>query len=140
MLEPAPLIAIVEDDASVRRALDRVLRQEGFACTTFERAEELLEYARLPEYACVLADVWLPGMSGLDLLTSLRKKQAGLPVVVMSADDSDEIRDRAERAGAAAFLRKPFDTREMIDALHGLTRSGGEPFPATPRWKNPSIA
>lgn len=132
MPDPAPLIAIVEDDASVRRALDRVLRQEGFACTSFESAEELLEFARLPECACVLADVWLPGMSGLDLLTNLREKRAGLPVIVMSADDSDEIRDRSDRSGAAAFLQKPFDTGEMIEALHGLTRSRGEVLPATP--------
>ena len=123
------IIGVVDDDESVRMAVGSLLRSLGFKIEMFGSAEGLAGSARLDDIACLIVDVRLPGMSGLDLqrqlLAGQRKRK--LPMIFMSAHDDPVAQQQALAAGAIAFLRKPFREDALINAVHaGLThREGG---------------
>ena len=127
MCQTAPAIAVVDDDASVRRALQRLLRAAGFAVETFATAREFLDSARWAQTACLVLDIHLPGMSGLELQEHLAVSGAPIPIVFITAHDDATVRERASRAGAVGYLRKPFDQGTLIEAIGraiGLDTSG----------------
>jgi FixJ family two-component response regulator len=110
------LVAVIEDDAVARRALGRLLRAGGFDAALFGSAEAFMASQQAP--LCLIVDVNLTGMSGLDLQKKLRSEGSNLPVIVTTGQRSDVIRERAQRAGCAAFLWKPFSA-DTILALVG---------------------
>src|SRR6185436_20276625 len=118
-MEPTdpPLVAIVDDDELFRRSLERLVRSVGFRVETFGSAEEFLERGNLDGTACAILDMKLPGMSGLDLQRLLVTRPRPTPIVFVSAHDEAITRTTALQAGAVAFLKKPFDSSTLLDAL-----------------------
>jgi FixJ family two-component response regulator len=110
-------IAIVEDDESVRTALRELLRSAGFAAATFASAEDFLASGRDADVDCVVADINLPGMSGVMLLQTLAAAGRRARVVLITGRDDPATLDLIERAGAAPLLRKPFREEELFDVL-----------------------
>ena len=116
-MQQAPTIAIVDDDCSVRLATESLVRSLGFTARTFASAHEFLQSPGLQETACLILDVQMPGMSGVDLQDILLKRGFHIPIIFITAFPDDRVRDRLLRAGAVSFLTKPFDGRRMIDCL-----------------------
>lgn len=129
-LRASPLIAVVDDDDEVRRALGRLLRSAGFAVLPYETAEQFL--ANDPGGSdCLVADVCLPGMSGTDLEDLLARSAPRLPVVLITALDDPGTRERLRRSHAITVLRKPFDDAALFNAIaRGLAWSQGPAEPA----------
>jgi FixJ family two-component response regulator len=113
-----PLIACVEDDVSAREALEGFLKAFGFAPGVFSSAEEFLQSDRLDETSCLITDVHLRGMSGLQLQNRLAASGYAIPVIVITAFPDDRVRERALGAGAVCFLNKPFNTRDLLTCIH----------------------
>ena len=112
-----PLVAIVDDDELFRRSLERLVRSAGFTVEAFGSAEDFLERGDLDGTACAVLDMKLPGMNGLDLQQRLIARPTPMPIVFVSAHDEAMMQANALRAGAVAFLRKPFDNSTLLDAL-----------------------
>jgi FixJ family two-component response regulator len=110
-----PLIAIVEDDASVCEALQGLLEAFGFAAEVFSSAEEFLRSERLNDTACLITDVRLPGMSGLQLQDHLSVSGSRIPIIVITAFPGDDR--RALDAGAICFLRKPVIKEDLLTCI-----------------------
>jgi FixJ family two-component response regulator len=110
-------IAIVEDDGGVRTALRELLRSAGFAADSFASAEDFLASGRDPEVDCVVADINLPGMSGVVLLQTMAAAGRRARVVLITGRDDPATLELIERAGAAPLLRKPFGDDELFDVL-----------------------
>jgi FixJ family two-component response regulator len=108
------LVTIVDDDESIRRALRRLLQSAGLEADTFGSAEEYLRQGDR-KTGCLILDVRLPGMSGLDLQRELAALNPRIPIIFMSAYDTDEMRERALEKGAIAFLRKPISEHLLLD-------------------------
>ncbi len=120
------IVGIVDDDESVRMAIRGLLRSLGFKVETFGSAEDLLGSARLDDIACLIVDLRLPGMSGVDLQRQLLAAKRELPMVFISAHDDPVAQQQALTAGALAFLRKPFSEKALIDAIRsGLSHAEG---------------
>ncbi len=119
------IIGIVDDDESVRMAVGSLLRSLGFKIEMFGSAEDLLGSARLDDIACLIVDVGLPGMSGLDLQRQLLAGKRELPMIFISAHDDPVARRQALTAGALAFIRKPFSAKALIDAVRAGFSQGG---------------
>jgi FixJ family two-component response regulator len=117
MAECQPIVYVVDDDASVRKALRRLIRLAGLNVATFRSAAEFLRYERSPCLSCLLLDLRLPGMSGLDLQRHLAATDPGLPIIIMSGHGDRETRSRAMEAGAVAFLDKPFEDQDLLDSI-----------------------
>ena len=115
----APLVSIVDDDASVRRSTRRLLRCSNLRAEAFASAEEFLQSGRLADTACLLLDVDMPGMSGLELQRRLPAIDRPVPIVFLSGRASEEEERRARQAGAAGFLRKPVNKETLLRAIHG---------------------
>jgi FixJ family two-component response regulator len=111
------VISVVDDDASVRVALKNLLSSQGYMVHTFASAEEFLRSAHLDEFSCVIADVQMPLMSGLDLLTHMRTKGFNAPFILITAFPEESIRARALKAGATCFLAKPFAAPTLITCV-----------------------
>lgn len=125
-MRPA-VISIVDDDESVRAATAKLVRLHGFAAYAFSSAEEFLHSPRLAETSCLITDVRMPGMSGIELQRHLVAKGKHLPVIFVTAFTEESSRARAMKAGAAGFLTKPFDGQTLIDCLHkALEGSDGD--------------
>ena len=118
----APLVYVIDDDPSLLRALRRLLGAGGFRVCTFSSAEEFLESARSTP-ACLVLDVHLGGLSGLDLHERLLASGRRIPVVFITAHDDAVARERAHRAGAIDYLRKPFNDETLIA---GIKRALGD--------------
>jgi two-component system, LuxR family, response regulator DctR len=110
-------VAVVDDDSSVRRGLERLLRSAGLSVVTFASAEQFLALCRREVLSCLVLDVHLGGMSGLELLARLNTADSTLPVILITAHDDPQITDAIEQSGVAGYLRKPFDDRVLIDAI-----------------------
>jgi FixJ family two-component response regulator len=123
-----PLVAVIEDDDGARRALGRVLRVGGFEPALFDSAETFIASGPNRTWLCLIADVQLGGMSGIDLQHKLRCEGSAVPVILITGNRADVIRDRAQQAGCAAFLWKPF----CGDTILGLLRSIAHPPPTCP--------
>jgi FixJ family two-component response regulator len=119
------VIGIVDDDESVRMAIRSLLRSLGFKVEMFGSAEDLLGSARLDDIACLVVDLRLPGMSGVDLQRELLAAKRELPMIFISAHADPVAKRQALTTGALAFLRKPFSEKALIDAIRsGLAYSG----------------
>ena len=110
-------VDIVDDDASVRRALGRLLDSVELRSHSYGSARAYIESADKESAACVLLDIHLPGMSGIELLEYLSEEAPNLPVICMTGRDEPEIERRVRAAGARFCLRKPFDESELFDAM-----------------------
>lgn len=110
-------IAVVDDDASVRDALSGLVRSMGMEAVGFMSADEFVAAPGHAQFDCVITDVQMAGMSGIALLELLRKQQAQLPVIVMTAHPSAGMRSLALAAGAVDFLAKPFSGNQMARSI-----------------------
>ena len=126
-----PLIAIVDDDPSIRRSTLSLLRAAGFATAAFEDAESFLVSAARATAACLVADMKMNGMSGLDLHEALAAAGDGIPTVLITAYPQEETRSKASRAGITCFLGKPFASEQLLECVReALARPrGGKPIP-----------
>ena len=111
------LISIVDDDESVRQALKSLIDSVGFRAEVFGSGEEFLNSAYVLQTDCLIADVRMPGMNGLELQERLKRAGSPVPIVFISAHDDGEARDRGLRAGAIAFLQKPFSEDALLGAI-----------------------
>jgi FixJ family two-component response regulator len=111
------MVAIIDDDESVRTATASLVRSLGLATSTFGSAEEFLRSPRLSEAGCVITDVQMPGMSGLDLQARLRADGNMMPMIFITAFPEERVRRQANAGGATGFLAKPFAGNEMIACL-----------------------
>jgi FixJ family two-component response regulator len=111
-----PYVAIVDDEEPVRKALKRLLRASGLDAESFATGKDFLEAAALREPDCVLLDLHMPRMSGLQVLRALQAAHRALPIVVITAH-APETREQCLAAGATAYLRKPLEEHELIETI-----------------------
>lgn len=111
------IIYIVDDDKSVNRAMKRLMLSMDMDVKTFESGLEFLEFEHEDRNACLIVDIKMPGMSGIELKRELVAKGSGLPVIFVTAFDTEEIRNQAKKAGAAGFFRKPVDDQALLDSI-----------------------
>ncbi|WER47519.1 response regulator [Cupriavidus sp. WKF15] len=122
-----PVIAIVDDDASVRDAMGRLVRSCDFAAELFGGGGELLQSGKLHQIACVITDVVMPGMNGFALYEQLRASGFDKPVIFMTGFAEEGSEQRAMAAGAACFLKKPFQDTDIIRCIEqALQASAGD--------------
>lgn len=114
------LIAVVDDDESIRLALIPALQSIGFDVLVFDSAESFIESARLSDVGCVITDLRMPGMSGLELQAKLRRDGYHIPTIFMTAHGVPEVRSQATAAGAVAFFDKPFDPDVLLETVQKL--------------------
>jgi two-component system response regulator FixJ len=110
-------VLVVEDDDSMREAIERLLDAAGFGCAAYASADALLARGVDEDSACVISDQRLPGMSGLELLATLRQRNISLPFILITAHDAPGLREKATSCGAAAYLAKPFRGTVLLDAV-----------------------
>ena len=113
----APVISVVDDDTSFRRATARLIQSLGHPVVSFGSAEEFLGSGRLDDTACLVSDVKMPGIDGIELQSRLRQLGCGLPVIFITANPDTISRNRALASGAVGFLDKPFRDDELISCL-----------------------
>jgi FixJ family two-component response regulator len=116
------LVAVVDDDDLLRDALPRLLKASGLGAVSFESAEDLLNSDRLPEIACLIADVRMPGMSGLELQAKLKAQRCLIPIIFITAHGDTKMRIQAMCDGAVEFLTKPFDNAVLLELVHAALR------------------
>ena len=119
-----PIVAAVDDDRRVRDSVQSVLESAGYDARAFESGEAFLDSGILPKVACVIADVRLPGIDGIELQSRIRHERPELPIVFVTAHDDDDVRRRAMRDGAIAFMLKPFDGGELLEHIARATHEG----------------
>src|SRR5437899_7554224 len=117
MTEAEPIVFIVDDDLSVRRSTERLIRAAGFKVQTFTSAREFLKNPRPQGPACLVLDVRMPGLSGMDLQRELVQSGMNIPIVFITAHGDIPMTVRAMKAGAVEFLTKPFRSRGLLDAV-----------------------
>jgi FixJ family two-component response regulator len=117
ILSKVQIVSIIDDDESVRAGLGGLVRSLGFAPYAFESAEEFLRSLQIGETSCVITDVHMPGMSGLDLQNRLVIQGRSIPIILITAFPEQSVRERAMAAGAVAYLEKPFDGEAMASLL-----------------------
>jgi FixJ family two-component response regulator len=117
MANKRKLIHVIDDDESMRRALELLFRSANFDVQVFCSAEEFIESASLGDGDCIILDMRMPGMTGLDLQRELAYRKIRIPVIAVSACDDKSTRDLARAFGAAAFLGKPVDDQALINVI-----------------------
>src|SRR5499433_1682935 len=123
MAETKGIVFVVEDDASVRKAVGSLVRSAGLTVQTFASAQEFLAFSRPDVPSCLVLDVQLPGLSGLDLQEELAKADVQIPIIFLTGHGDIPMSVRAMKAGALEFLTKPFDDEDLLQAIHqGLGR------------------
>jgi FixJ family two-component response regulator len=127
-LSTLSVISIIDDDVSVRGATNNLLSSHGYLVRTFASAVDFLQSAHLDDSSCVIADVQMPVMSGLDLLTHMRIRGNDVPFIFITAFPEESLRTRAMKAGAICFLAKPFSGPVLIDCIETALNGnrGGE--------------
>jgi FixJ family two-component response regulator len=121
------LVAIVDDDESVQRALQDLIESDGLSALCFGSAEQFLDSEARNKAACLIADIRMPGLSGLELQAKLKAERCRIPVVFITAHGDAELRIHAMREGAVQFLSKPFDDTVLLEIVHAaLKRSGND--------------
>ncbi len=111
------MVAVVEDDESYRAAVQRLLKSAGLPVRSFASAEDFLKSGQQQETGCLIADIQMPGMSGLDLQAKLNAEHCPIPIIFITAHGDEEMRLQAMRAGAVKFLAKPFDGAILLDSV-----------------------
>jgi FixJ family two-component response regulator len=112
------LIAIVDDDRSVQSALQDLVESEGLSTLCFGSAEQFLDSGAQRKAACLIADIRMPGMSGLELQGKLKADRCRIPIIFITAHGDAKVQTQALREGALKFLAKPFDNTVLLKALH----------------------
>jgi FixJ family two-component response regulator len=116
-------VAIVDDDEEVRVALGGLLKSAGLAARAFESAEEFIESGQQSQVACLITDIRMPGMSGLELQAKLNAEGCSIPIVFITAHGDAKMRMQALRAGAVEFLAKPFDDEALLESVRAALES-----------------
>ena len=111
-------IAIVDDDRSVQIALQDLIESEGLSTICFGSAEQFLDSGAQRKAGCLIADIRMPGMSGLELQTKLRAERCRVPIIFITAHGDAKMQAQALRDGALKFLAKPFDNTVLLEAVH----------------------
>lgn len=112
-----PLIAIIDDDESLRPALVSLLRSFAYGVRDFASAEAFLRFGGVEDYACIITDIQMPGLSGIDLKRHLAECQINVPVIMITARTEAQLEHRVLACGAVCFLRKPFEATALVDCL-----------------------
>jgi len=118
------VVAVVEDDESYRAALQRLLKSAGLSVLAFASAEDFLNSGQQRETGCLIADIRMSGMSGLDLQARLNAEECPIPTIFITAHGDEKMRLQAMRGGAVKFLAKPFDGAILIEAVCVALDSG----------------
>jgi FixJ family two-component response regulator len=111
------VVAIVDDDAAVRVALEGLLRSAGLSARAFDSAETFIESGQQFQIGCLIADIRMPGMSGLELQGKLNAENCRIPIVFITAHGDAQMRMQALRAGAVEFLSKPFNDETLLETV-----------------------
>ena len=111
------MVAVVEDDESYRAAVQRLLKSAGLPVRSFASAEDFLKSGQQQETGCLIADIQMPGMSGLDLQAKLNAEHCPIPIIFITAHGDEEMRLQAMRGGAVKFLAKPFDGAMLLESV-----------------------
>ena len=118
MKDTKPVVFIVDDDSSVRRSVERLIQSVGLTTKSFASAQEFLQSGQKEETGCLVLDVRLPAISGLDLQDKLSRAGVFLPFIFISGHGTVPMSVRAMKAGAVDFLQKPFDEQDLLDAVY----------------------
>jgi FixJ family two-component response regulator len=121
---PGNLISIIDDDESARRSTTRLIESFGFRAAAFESAENFLSSGQMDDTSCLIVDIRMPGMNGLQLQSQLAAAGCRTPIIFITAYDDQESRRRAMQAGAAAFLGKPFADKQLLQWIRSALRHG----------------
>ena len=113
----ASVISVLDDDPYVRAAINNLLKSRGYVVHTFASAEEFLRSSIATDTSCVIADVQMPSMTGIDLLTQMRAQGSSTPFIFVTGYPDESVRARALNAGAVCFLGKPFTPADMVQCL-----------------------
>ena len=116
-MREGPLVAIVDDDKSIRNATQDLLKSAGFSTATFEDAESFLGSASRASAACLVADMRMPGMTGLELYQELVASGDGIPTVIITAHPEELTQARAHEAGITCYLYKPFEPDQLLECV-----------------------
>jgi FixJ family two-component response regulator len=118
-----PVISIVDDDAWARSGLEDLVLSLGYKTLTFESAEQFVQSGEIKQTACLITDLQMPGWSGLELQSHLRREGYRTPIIFVTAFPTEQHRARAFEEGAIGFLNKPFDAQSLVDCLaHAVAR------------------
>ena len=117
------LVVVVDDDDSMRSAVQDLLEAVGLPATGFASAEEFLRSGKQHETACLITDIRMPGMSGLDLQAHLNAERCKIPIIFITAHGDEKMRLQARREGAVEFLSKPFDNEVLLDGVRAALES-----------------
>jgi len=115
--EKPKFVAIVDDDELIREALHGLMKEAGFSAQVFASAEEFLNSGKREHTACLIADIRMPGMSGLELQSRLNDGHCRIPIIFITGQGDGKMRMQALRAGAVEFLTKPFDDEVLLDSV-----------------------
>ena len=115
--EKPRVVVIVDDDELIRGSLSGLMKQAGFPTLTFASAEEFLNSGEEKRTACLITDIRMPGMSGLELQAKLNETHQRIPIIFITAHGDEKLRLQALRAGAVEFLTKPFDDKALLDSV-----------------------
>jgi FixJ family two-component response regulator len=121
--EKRKLVAIVDDDDLIRDALDGLMKAAGFSALAFASAEEFLNSGEQQHTACLIADIRMPGMSGLELQSKLNEGHHRIPIIFITAQGDEKMRMQALRAGAVEFLTKPFHDEVLLESVRAAMDS-----------------
>jgi FixJ family two-component response regulator len=124
-LQKVPVISIVDDDESVRETTKGLVRSLGYVAATFASSEEFLNSERLNDTSCLITDVQMPGLNGLELQSRLTAMGRRIPIIFVTAFPHEKVRLRALKAGAVGFLSKPFSDETLIHCLDQAIADGG---------------
>jgi FixJ family two-component response regulator len=117
------LVAIVDDDESIRSALQGLMKSVGLPARSFASAEEFLKSGKQQEIGCLIADIRMPGMSGLELQAKLNADDCRIPIIFITAHGDEKMRMQALRAGAVEFVAKPFDDEALVASVRAALES-----------------
>ena len=117
MAKTQDMVYVIDEDESVRRAFERLLRSANLDPKPFSSAEKFLNSIIKDETGCIIMDLRMPGLTGFDLQKKIASLGIRMPVIVISASDDTQTRDRARELGAVAFFRKPVDDQALLDAI-----------------------
>jgi FixJ family two-component response regulator len=113
-----PLLSVVDDDESVRESLPDLLREFGFSARAFSSGPAFLSSDSVDETSCLILDVAMPGMSGLEIQRELKRRGQEIPIIFITGQRDEDIRRQAIRQGAVKFLHKPFSDSALLDAVN----------------------